>query len=333
MKKIFEAKKQRTLQSKDVLAFLESGKIQGTGPAADWIGLFNRIHSFSVIAKKGAVQARNLLIFNTILLVLFALLALPLIAGVSPLFIIPLVIIVVCFFCLLSTWRGLKKLVTPELLDGFVRPLIALLQDDLKSGGMLRCMIDFTAADAPAKLVGTEKVPKKELRRGVTKRVNSTFSNPWFTIEGVLVDRSKIKYEVIDLCRVAKVVKRSQSGKTKFKTKSKIKRIIRIRLRPDTRYTAVPVPPPLGPPSDVAPVLTVNHRPDGSLDLRAQQMRLIQTPGSLASPPAEKVNTVVDLTDRLLALLRPASQASAVPPPLSPPPLSPPSTPTNQEPS
>ena len=160
----------------------------------------------------------------------------------------------------------------------FLLPWLALMGDDVKRGRPLHLHLDLRGGTHKAKRVETLPPYRKE---GYLKVVETRFEDPWLVAEAVLADGARLRLRLTDHIRRLKLTKRTPRGKTKFKTKYKIRGLVDVHLKvPGDRYR---VARPFG---DAA---RVQVDEEGNwLRLRARQV--VRRPGeALQSPPLEPV--------------------------------------------
>jgi hypothetical protein len=111
----------------------------------------------------------------------------------------------------------------------FVFPLIAVLREEMEPGQALYLKLDLRGKTLKEKLDPTPR------RSTTTKGKESFFKDDWIFGRAPLADGSRLDWNIVDYTRERKITKRSRSGKTKFKTKHKIKTLIdaRLALKPE----------------------------------------------------------------------------------------------------
>ncbi len=116
-----------------------------------------------------------------------------------------------------------SKDVGNELRD-FVLPLIRLMRDDISERDPVRLEIDLSG-------LNKDKATQRERQRKHYPKTDTTYyTNPWFTLDARLVDKTRLNCAIIDQVRRKEVTKKNPRGKIKTKVKSKTKRIIRGEL-------------------------------------------------------------------------------------------------------
>lgn len=109
----------------------------------------------------------------------------------------------------------------------FALPVLAVLRDDFDPAQPVHVRLDLTAPTAPAKKRG-ESAPYK--KGSYYKIVDTTYVDKWMTVDGVLVDGTKLSWRVSDTIRERSKTKRNARGKIKTKTKYKKKSEIEVSV-------------------------------------------------------------------------------------------------------
>ncbi len=116
----------------------------------------------------------------------------------------------------------------------FVLPLVARVGDDVKNGRTLQMKLDLRGGEQKDKEVET----KAPYRKGAYhKIVETVYADPWLSLDTVLADGARLRLGVSDQLRKLRGTKRTARGKTKIKTKYKIKQTVDLWLKlPAERY-------------------------------------------------------------------------------------------------
>lgn len=123
-----------------------------------------------------------------------------------------------------------SKDVGNELRD-FVLPLMKLMRDDIGELEPVSLTLDLSG-------LTKEKAGRRERQSKRYPKTDTTYyTDPWFSLDARLRDKTRLNCEIIDQVRHKKVKKKNPRGKIKTKTKLKTKRIIRGVLGfPTARY-------------------------------------------------------------------------------------------------
>jgi hypothetical protein len=220
---------------------LRAKRLDGDFPPADWLALLRPLARFDrhgdrlrQLAGKIAIGTGVLLFISFFLIPFLAELPVLNLLVVLP----PLSLFL--FLASLSVWLYLRRLDLSNQLREFLLPLIALLEDDIKTGHTLRLALDLRGGTRKDKRTGG--VPAYS--RGAYRRIVEThYEDPWLHGETVLTDGGQLTLDLVDHIRELKKTKRTARGKTKTKTKYKVRGETRMQLRlPTARYFARPLP-------------------------------------------------------------------------------------------
>ncbi|HSE99144.1 MAG TPA: hypothetical protein VLD57_12825 [Blastocatellia bacterium] len=125
-----------------------------------------------------------------------------------------------------------KKSDLPNNFRKFLVPMVSILREEMKPGEPLFLHIDLRGG-----LLNSKEVPAPRLRttdkisRWSSGNISESFySDRWLEARGVLADKSRLELQVRDFIRKRVVTRRNARGKTKVKTKYKVKSTIDARL-------------------------------------------------------------------------------------------------------
>lgn len=128
-----------------------------------------------------------------------------------------------------------RKRDLPNTMRLFVLPLVAVLREDMEDKERLSLKVDLRGAKEKSKLQSKER--KRTRNLAIHKLVESIYVDPWLQGSARLADGILIHWKIIDTLRHRDITKRGSSGKLKFKTKSKVKRLYEVQLTvPKKRY-------------------------------------------------------------------------------------------------
>jgi hypothetical protein len=109
----------------------------------------------------------------------------------------------------------------------FALPVLTVLREDFAPGEPVHVSLDLTPPTAPAKK-GSEAAPYA--KGGYYKVVDTMYVDDWMSVDAILVDGTKLSWNVTDSIRERKKTKRNPRGKIKTKTKYKKKSDIEVSM-------------------------------------------------------------------------------------------------------
>lgn len=109
----------------------------------------------------------------------------------------------------------------------FAVPVLTVLRDDFDPAHPVHLQLDLTSPTTAAKKRG-ESAPYK--KGAYYKVIDTTYVDEWMSLEGVLVDGTKLSWRVSDSIRERKKTKRNPRGKIKTKTRYKKKSEIEVSM-------------------------------------------------------------------------------------------------------
>lgn len=145
----------------------------------------------------------------------------------------PLPILVVLLLMLAAAvvlgtlWRWTRSIDVSNNFRRFALPVLTVLREDFDPAHPIHVQLDLTAPDAPAKKRG-EGEPYKN--GAYYKIVDTTYVDEWMSVEGVLVDGTKLSWRVTESIRERSKTKRTARGKIKTKKKYKKKSEIEVSM-------------------------------------------------------------------------------------------------------
>lgn len=126
-----------------------------------------------------------------------------------------------------SFWMWTRRIDVSNNFREFVLPVLTVLREDFDPSQPVHVNLDLTAPTTAAKKRG-ESGPFSDGR--YYKIVDSTYVDAWMWVDGVLVDGTKLSWNVTDSIRERKKTKRNPRGKIKTKTKYKKKSDIEVSM-------------------------------------------------------------------------------------------------------
>lgn len=124
-------------------------------------------------------------------------------------------------------WMWTRSIDVSNNFRQFALPVLTVLREDFDPSQPVHVSLDLTAPTAGAKK-RHESAPYS--KGSYHKIVDSTYVDPWMAVEGVLVDGTKLSWNVTDSIRERKKTKRNARGKYKTKTKYKKKSDIEVSM-------------------------------------------------------------------------------------------------------
>jgi hypothetical protein len=113
--------------------------------------------------------------------------------------------------------------------DGFVVPLLRVLERDVEAREPVRLKIDLRLAHG--EMAGAPRqLPKPFANPRLIKVEETDFRSEWLAGEARLADGGALSWQVTDLLRRRKIVKKGAAGKTKLQTKERLRRLLAARL-------------------------------------------------------------------------------------------------------
>ena len=124
-------------------------------------------------------------------------------------------------------WMWTRSIDVSNNFRQFALPVLTVLREDFDPTQPVHVNLDLTAPTTGAKK-RNESAPFAQ--GGYYKIIESTYVDPWMSVEGVLVDGTKLSWNVTDSIRERKKTKRNSRGKIKTKTKYKKKSDIEVAM-------------------------------------------------------------------------------------------------------
>jgi hypothetical protein len=218
IRKALAIRKQFTVEQQQ---FINEKKIEGQQTAAQWIDFLEEIAEFDSHVDAAKVKtvywawgfgiACFLGFFTIAFLGDFS-----------------IVLMATCFvLCIIyiAINQQLNKVNIPNRMRLFVFPLLRILKEETKPDALISLKADFKAGMTKPYFV---KEAKKEIHRG--KVTSSFYDYPILELKTKLADGNGLQIKVSDFARKNAVQKRNLRGKTKFKTKYKIKTDLQVTL-------------------------------------------------------------------------------------------------------
>lgn len=171
-----------------------------------------------------------------------------------------------------------KRQLPPRMMDVVV-PILRVISEDVERTDGIGVNLDLRGADAPGK---TGPGQQLQAYGNISKLEQFISWDPWLVIDATLRDGSHLTFSIIDVVRTRKIRKRGQSGKIKWKTKSKVTQRVAAQLTlPKGRQAVPPAPSP------ATSWLAVSAKPKGN-------KVVVTARGKYNIPPAPKPGWQVD---------------------------------------
>lgn len=269
--------------------FLRGKRIRDSRDRAAWIGFISGMVAFD----------RELDKIRSVLAWTGGLLFLPALAGAIgfsaywPLLLVPLSF---ALFFIRSRLGGLDLPVSP---GAFLIPLLTLLEEETEPETAIALNLDLRGFKRPDKIM-SQSGPN-------TDRL-TFYRDPWVESTFILGDGSRLHWEIVDIVRSRYRLKRGSSGKSKWKTKVKVRRIIDVRLRVKSKVYELDASKAEPPTPDLKVKLKPGERRG---DIRIRKRFAPLTPDT---PPeiTDVVDTVAAAYRRLSASDKPQSPRNPV---------------------
>lgn len=128
-----------------------------------------------------------------------------------------------------------KRSDLPNKLRRFAVPLISILREEMEPGEPLHLRMDFrsgTIKEKETAYLGPGETKARYRHASNVMKIKEThYVNAWMEGRAQLAGGEILEWQITDNTRQRNITKRGSSGKTKFKTKYKVKTIIDARLQ------------------------------------------------------------------------------------------------------
>ena len=223
----------------DQKRIIEEKQIEGDYTPGEWLALLRQLAEYDrygdsvrkVISRTGKISIVAIIVtlFIGIVFETFFLFFIALIIGAAAL-----------VFYLLK-----KRSDLPNKLRRFAVPLISILREEMEPAEPLYLRMDFrsgTIKEKETAYLGPDETKARYRRPANVLKVKEThYTNAWMEGRARLTGGSILEWQIVDNTRQRNITKRGSSGKTKFKTKYKVKTLIDARLQlPREDYALLP---------------------------------------------------------------------------------------------
>lgn len=219
--------------------FIQDKTINATYSIRKWLGFLSKAVAYDTYADKAlkTITTRN------VLLIIFLI-----ISFVASFFLFILIPVPIFLGFLLYLNRKAQRKFKGRDLNNYLRtfyfPVLDVLKDKAGEDAKLAAVLNF---NDPRK---TE--PEKSVRFG--RKVNA-YESTYILTKVILKDQSALEFIIGDLITDLNWTKRSASGKTKYKSKSKVAHLCIIKLTVDKTKYSIQTP-------DIPPNITVEEKGD-----------------------------------------------------------------------
>jgi hypothetical protein len=141
-------------------------------------------------------------------------------------FLIVLVGLTVLLIVLISKLKALKKLDIDNHLRLFLMPFLVMIKEECADEAKGRIKLDASNPINPKKITNTLRSTNK----GLPQVTTTVYSNPWLDADFLLIDGTGLQLEFTDTVLKKNIKKRGSSGKIKYKTKTKIKHRLEMKI-------------------------------------------------------------------------------------------------------
>jgi hypothetical protein len=215
MKFISEVKAYAAL-SGEQKRFVKAKVLEGESTPDEWLSFFGQIAEFDTYVDAGR---KSLKIGCGAFAILFVV-GIVLVGVAGP---VLLVFALVGAIALGITALVQSRVDLPNNFRGLTVPFVSILKEEMEPGEQLHLRLDLRG----------KTIPDKEDRAARTSTASGDdrfFEDTWMSGRAMLADGSRLEWSIVDYVRERKRTKRSASGKTKAKTKHKIKTAVEARL-------------------------------------------------------------------------------------------------------
>ena len=124
-------------------------------------------------------------------------------------------------------WSFLRRVDISNNFRSFSLPVLTLMREDFDASKPVKLRMNLDPPTASSKKTA-ESAPYKQ--GAYHKIIDTTYVDPWMTVSAVLVDGTKLSWDVTDEVRERKKTKKNARGKYKTKTKYRKKTDIDVEM-------------------------------------------------------------------------------------------------------
>jgi hypothetical protein len=136
-----------------------------------------------------------------------------------------LVVGAVIFF--LVMWIFLRQIDVSNNFRSFTLPVLSVMREDFDASKPMRLRMNLDPPNVSLKKTNESKPYSKGVYH---KIIDTTYVDPWMSVSAVLVDGTKLSWNVTDEVRERKKTKKNARGKYKSKTKYRKKTEIEVEM-------------------------------------------------------------------------------------------------------
>lgn len=254
---------------------LERKRVEGTHTVDEWIRLLDNVATYDRHADDLRKTAGWMIVVA--------------IAGLFVGIFLPILLIPFLLLGIIAVilYLRLRSRDIPNNLRFFVLPLLALLREDMERDTPLTLQLDLTGGRQKEKITGS-----REFGPGNPRIKENIYRDLWMQGRGALADGTTVDWSIADDIRERVVTKRNPRGKTKVKTKYKVRRVIdaRVGLRHD-EYALAAAP-------------DVNGVRDRVAVKEGEKRNVVRLRRQLVSTEPDKVLAVKEFVDLLAGAYR-----------------------------
>ncbi len=219
-------------EQKQILA---DKKVELNRPVAELLATLKPIAGCDRIADKARTPLGCTFALMIVIVIAFAIAW----ANVGPIMIVPLVLAIAVMVGSAWLFFWTRKIDVSNNLREFVLPVLTVFREDIAPDQPVRVSLDLRSPTSPEKRT-TDGEPYKQ---GVYyKVVDSLYRDEWMNAEAVLVDGTRLRWNIVDEIRERKKTNKNPRGKIKTKTKYRKKTEIEIEVGMKKKIYAIEAP-------------------------------------------------------------------------------------------
>ena len=124
-------------------------------------------------------------------------------------------------------WNWTRRIDVSNNCRQFVVPILTVFREDFDATQPMQLRLDLSPPMDPSK---KRSQSDPEAQGAYYKVIESVYVDPWMSAEAMLVDGTKLSWEITDTIRSRRKTKRTARGKIKTKTKNKKKTDLDVTL-------------------------------------------------------------------------------------------------------
>ena len=206
---------------------LKDKRLEGERTPQDWLGLLWGLAEYDREADAVRTQASVVMIVGPILTFLALVFGGAMLSPDGPPFLLAVLVTAAVAIPAVAVFIATRRADLADQLRRIVVPFIALIGDDMAPGRTLRLRLDLRGGAVKDKL--REKLPKYQ-KAGRTIR-ESVYADPWMDGSASLDDSAQLHWRLDDEVHQYRISKRNARGKTKMKTKYKVRTLLDFALK------------------------------------------------------------------------------------------------------